>query len=289
MSEGLETQSEKEPAKGSGAHAHKAEEQPFISQKDYRPTPYRTTIWEVVGDVDPERDFVPLEVNILVDESATADPMFEVFEHGFRPEDGAFFHGAGARARKVAGQDVENEAVIPAEQLADIEAQWMARVEEAHATGYAEGAAATEEKIAERYEMLMQRVKGVTDAIYQQWSGLAGKLERQAVDLSLQVARKLVHTTAEAKPEYIVSVIREALKQLGAAKPVRIRVSNDDFEFLSIIGLPMELSEQELGVQYIADENVKSGCIVETDFGEVDLVLDRMWEEVRDRIYEGKS
>ena len=88
----------------------------------------------------------------------------------------------------------------------------------------------------------MQRVKGVTDAIYQQWSGLASRLEKQAVDLSLQVSRKILATTAEIKPEYIITVIKEALTQLGAAKPVRIRVSPDDYEFLMVIGLPISLT-----------------------------------------------
>lgn len=294
MSEGMEQEQELEnqeslrrkPQAGR-VRAEEAEDLPFITQRDFRPTPYEQTSWEIVGELTKERDFVPLEVSILADERTGADPMFEEFAKGFDSEDESFVHGKGARRMATFEDEVPQE--IPADKLAELEAEFAVKLEEAKAAGFQEGNDAAEAKIAERYDQLMQRLRGVTDAIYQQWSSLASKLERQAVDLSLQVSKKILHTTVEVKPEYIVSVIREALSQLGAAKPVRIRVSLEDYEFLTIIGLPVELSEQELGVTYVADESVKSGCVVETDFGEVDLVLDRMWAEVKDKIYEGRS
>jgi flagellar assembly protein FliH len=174
-------------------------------------------------------------------------------------------------------------------QIKAIEAAWQTKVEEARKEGYLHGARETEATVMQRYEELSERLKGITDAIYEQWSGLAAVLERQAVDLALQVSKKILSTTVDAKPDYILTVIRQGLSEMGAAKPVRIRVSAEDFEFLNVIGLPMDLSEKELGVTYVADDTIKSGCIIETNFGEVDLVLDRMWEQIRDLIYQNRT
>ena len=48
--------------------------------------------------------------------------------------------------------------------------------------------------------------------------------------------------------ERIEAVIREGLSKLGAGKPLRIRISPKDMEFIEIVGLPVEISKEELGV-----------------------------------------
>jgi len=262
-------------------------EQPFVSQRDYRPTPYTQSVWEAVGERISERDFMPLEVNIVHSETAVADPMFDVFDAGFHPQHELLLHGVGARKSYELEEVEEAEKRVRDNERADQE--WLSKIEAARAAGYEQGRLDADAKIADRYDKLAHHLHTVTDAIYQQWSGLAGRLERQALDLAVQISRRILTTTVEAKPEYILEVIRRGLTELGAAKPVKIRVSLDDYEFLNVIGLPIELSTQELGVTYVADETVKSGCVIETDFGEVDLVIDRMWNEVKDRIYGTKS
>ena len=109
--------------------------------------------------------------------------------------------------------------------------------------------------------------------------------EKKAVELALAVARRILSTTAELKPEYIVDVIRMGVAKLGAATPIQIRVSPQDLEFLQVVGLPPELSAQELGAQFVADDSVRSGCVIETDFGEIDLDLDTMWQQISADLY----
>lgn len=260
---------------------------PFISQRDYAPTPYTATNWEIVGEPIRERNFVPLELSILQSENSEPDPMFEVFSQGFSAADEKLVHGGGIR--NAAGESEDQDAPLSEAQLQAIESEWLVKVEAARQEGHAAGIRDTEVKIMERYELLSERLKGITDSIYEQWSGLAAVLERHAVELALQVSKKILATTVEVKPDYILTVVRQGLQEMGAAKAVRIRVSIDDFEFMNVIGLPLELSEKELGVTYVADESIKSGCVIETNFGEVDLVLDRMWEQVRDLIYQTKA
>src|SRR5690606_22341750 len=147
-----------------------------------------------------------------------------------------------------------------------------------------EGRKESEEKIVESYEALNKRMAEVTQAIEAEVREHVTSLERRALSFALEVARKICQTTAEAKPDYIFEIIRRGIQSLGAAEAIRVRVSLDDYEFLEVIGLPADLSESELGIKYVADETIASGCVIETNFGEVSLELDTMWEQIKDNL-----
>ena len=263
------------------------EHEPIVlSQRDYRPTPYRETSWEIVGESVKERDFVALEVSVLHGDAADADPMFEIFGQGFSRDTESVFHGPFGRPMAAhGGLDHPSEEEQLAQLGALLEERYQEGLKDGHAAGFAEG----EAKVAEKYEELSNHVQEVLTSVVTEVSDVLARIEEQALELALDIAKRILSTTVDVRPDYILSVIRAALKSLGAAKPLRIRVSLDDYEFLNVVGLPPELSSQELGVSYVADESVKSGCVVETNFGEVDMVVDRMWEQIRDSLYEVKG
>ncbi len=148
--------------------------------------------------------------------------------------------------------------------------------------GYEQGLAAGRAET----ELVLGELRRFQLAVSERLDEFLLQSEKNCVALSLKIAKRLLLTTAEAKPEYILEVVREGLKAIGAAKPLRIRVSTQDFEFLEVIGMPPELSTHELGAEYVLDEGIKAGCVIETQFGEVDLQLDRMWEQVAAELFE---
>lgn len=255
--------------------------QDFISQREFTPTPYAPTSWEVVGEQVKERDFVPMEVSIVKGEESLPDPMFDVFDHGLA-EQGAerFVVSRGAVFAGAVPDLAELEAVRAAERESLI-AEHQAAIEQARQEGYEAGFSASEATIIEKYEALSGQLGAVVGEIQNEWRSLAEKLEQEALQLALQVSKRIVPAVAHLQPEYIVDIIKQGLQQLGAAEPVRIRLSPDDYEFLNVIGLPVELSEGELGVKYVSDDTITHGCIVETNYGELDLQLDAMWEQLR--------
>lgn len=262
------------------------DEQSFISQKQYRPTPYVATNWEVVGERAKDVNFTPMQISIIQSEDSATDPMFEVFDRGLSG-DGAELYVVGKGAISLSGEvSEEDKAQIIAEQKAALEQQWLAKVEEARQQGYEEGEKAAQATILEKYEALSTQLQEIIGGIQAEWKGLSGKLEQEALSLALQVSKRIIPAVADLKPDYILQTIRDGLRRLGAAEPVRIRVSEADYEFLTVIGLPVELSTEELGVTYVADESIQSGCVVETNFGELDLQLDQMWEQLRVSIEE---
>lgn len=257
-----------------------------LSQRDYKPTPYRETHWEIVGESVAERDFVALEVSVLQGNAAEPDPMFEIFGQGYSKDTESVYHGPFGRPKHVPGGIDE---ISEAEQMAQLEALLEERYQEGLKEGHALGVADGQAKVAEKYEELSNHVTEVLTSVVNEVSEVVARMETQALELALDIAKRILTTTVDVRPDYILDVIRAALKSLGAAKPLRIRVSLDDFEFLNVVGLPPELSSEELGVSYVADESVKSGCVVETNFGEVDMVVEKMWEQIRDSLYEVKG
>ncbi|HQH27834.1 MAG TPA: FliH/SctL family protein, partial [Oligoflexia bacterium] len=110
-------------------------------------------------------------------------------------------------------------------------------------------------------------------------------VEQYALQLAVEISKKILGSAVELRPEYILEIIRSGLHNLGAAKPMKVRVSPQDYEFIEVVGLPADLTPQETGVQYVSDEAIKAGCVIETDFGEVNLELDQMWEQVKNSLY----
>lgn len=255
---------------------------PILSQKEYVPTPYRDSSWEVVGERVKERHFMPLELSIIRTPQAAADPMFEEF--------GASFDPSIDRIRHASGMEMfASEDEINATKKKIDEEMLKASVIQARKEGYEEGYTAGEEAaklvIAEHYEIIQQRVANISKDIKNHMGSLIAKMEQSALELALTISRKILSTTVELKPDYILDVIRNSLSAAGAGKPLRVRLSPQDLEFLTVVGFPEELSSEETGIVYVADEAVKAGCVVESDFGEIDLQIDRMWEQVKENLY----
>ena len=252
----------------------------ILSQRDYVPTPYKDSQWEIVGERMTELNFIPLELSVLRTERAEPDPMFEQFDAGLPKELERIWHLSGEQSlRGIEEPEIIVDPVIAEEQL-------LERYEEGKLAGYAEGSAAAEAVANAKFKELSAQMAEINLKLNDQYQSVFTRIEKRALELALEISRRIVTTTAEIRPDYILDVIREGLKNLGAGKPLRIRVSVQDYEFLEVVGLPPELSKEELGVQYIADEAVRSGCVIETDFGEVDLQIESMWNQIKENLFE---
>lgn len=258
-----------------------AAKQPILSQRDYVPTPFQLSAWELVGERLKDFDFAPLEISVIRSQKCDPDPMFEDFGSPIPRDVESMSHDRDQEVEEEEETPVIDEAVLE-------EARAQAR-EEGRLEGFQEGEDAAKSALEERFQEIQWKHAELGKGVQNQMATVLARVEKNAVALALQIAKKILQTTAEVKPDYIIDVVRKALTSTGAGKPLRIRVSPDDHEFLEVIGLPAELSTEETGVEYVSDETVRSGCVVETDFGEVDLQLEKMWEQVRESLYEASK
>jgi flagellar biosynthesis/type III secretory pathway protein FliH len=245
--------------------------------KDFVATPFQASKWEIIDKSQGfAGNFNPCDFEVVPVDVPSPDEMFDTFDDDSNKR---WCTGSSKLQSSLEETSIQQEEQKRAKQL---EEQYI----EGKKAGYAEGYAEAEAKLQGELEALNQKVKIFTEDLNGKLQDWMKNVETQAFQLSLAVAKKLLETTKEAKPEYILDVIRQGLKSLGGARPLRIKVSEEDYEFIEVIGLPIELSPQELGISYIVDETIKSGCVIETDFGEVNLELDNMWRKIQSDLFE---
>lgn len=241
--------------------------------KGYAPTPYCDTEWEILSE-SSSLGFEPLDFEVVSTIAEFEDPLFESFDSPSKSK----------KTTKTAKAAIAEEK--PVFDPALLEAKFKEGLAKGKEAGIAEGKALAETAFQVKQKEIENRLNNFCLEVKKQIEQFFAQVEKGSVKLSLDIARKILASTAQVKPDYIIDVIRIGLKSLGAASPVRIRVSRDDLEFIEVVGLPTDLSTEEIGVQYIADDSIKSGCIIDTDFGEIDLQLDSMWEQVAEQLAE---
>jgi flagellar assembly protein FliH len=232
------------------------------SIKDYIASEYKEQGWERLG-VCAGVDFNALDCEKL-ELMPSVNPMFEDFEESRFSEVEAVAEG---------NADLE----INSELLEKIRNESFA---EGKAVGFEEGNNQAAAEYNERLKELENQFSQLTLEIEQGKNKFCENLEKEALNLALQVAKRILQITAEAKPEYIVEILHRAFETNLASRPLKIKMSRADYEFVKKVGLPEELNSEKTGVKYEADNNIKSGCIVETEAGNVDLQLESMWREV---------
>jgi flagellar biosynthesis/type III secretory pathway protein FliH len=138
--------------------------------------------------------------------------------------------------------------------------------------GYAAGAAAAEDALAQSVRRLAEMVASVQE----NHASFFRMAERQVVDLALQIAQKVVEREVENMPDLAVSVVRSALEEMDARTAVRVRVNPEDAELLrrrwSQV-VPSGVSADRIELQ--PDERVRpGGAVIETTHGQVDAQLE---------------
>jgi flagellar biosynthesis/type III secretory pathway protein FliH len=246
----------------------------ILSQKEFTPSPFRNQQWEIVGEQIVERGFIPIELEVLHDDRAAPDPMFESF--------GGSLADDVTRFRQIEGDVVHFDTTAASPSSQDIQKLLDERYEAGKLEGYEEGVNAEKTNQAELNAKYQELFKQFDTEIVLSFVDLVTKLEHKAYDLALAISKKVLNHQIEHDPEYILRVIHEGFATLGVAQPKKILLSPQDAEFLQVVGYPAEL--QELNLEYVVDESVKSGCIIETSFGSVDLQIDTIWNQVKESL-----
>lgn len=172
----------------------------------------------------------------------------------------------------------------PARRLAQANAQAQRIREEAHAKGYAEGRAAGHEdgiaEISAAVRSLGEALQGV-QAVRDQVTEI---VERDAIDLALALAAKILAGALQARPELVVEVVQGALRRLSERRRITVLVNPADLDTVrAAIG---QITAQGSGVELCdlqSEARVGVGsAIVRTTEGEVDASVHTQLERARE-------
>jgi len=177
---------------------------------------------------------------------------------------------------KIKEMEAESRAALEGEQKKAEEAGYS----EGHEAGFAEGKA--------EVERLIQRTQTVLQRAQDKRAEILEETEQEIITLVLLIARKVVKAITESQRSVIVSNVIEALKKVRVRGTITIRVNVADMELATEHTKDfINLVEGVKSIQLLEDSTVdEGGCIIETDFGEIDARIASQLAELEAKILE---
>ena len=149
---------------------------------------------------------------------------------------------------------------------------------EAFATGYAQGERAGLEAGNTRAEAMLRRLAGTLDELTTLRQTMIQQSERQLVELSLAIARRILRREVTLDGDLIIAMAHVALERLGDAGSTTIRLNPEDYAHTI-----QRHGEEWAGsrVRVLADPAVgRGGCQVESEFGYIDAGVEAQFDQV---------
>ena len=252
-----------------------------LSQLTYQETPYEDQEWEIVGQFTEDPVFEALEIPVVAQRATMFDPMFEDFGGRLGVNKGDAFQSAPgtSSAREKEVKEVEDPSLIKMKPEA-----LEAMKQEAFEAGRQEALRIAVQDNASKIAGLEKNISEVIKDLGAQLGEHLRQVEKNSVELALSISQKIIHHAVDINPEYIGQIVKEALLHVGSSAIRTIKVSPQDFEFIEVVGLPKSLVELDGTWKFVADDSVRTGCVVETSSGEIDFRLDKAWERVSNNI-----
>ncbi|MDR2445727.1 MAG: flagellar assembly protein FliH [Treponema sp.] len=159
---------------------------------------------------------------------------------------------------------------------------------EANDTGFRTGREEGYNSGKAEVERLIQRTQTVLKRAQDKRGEILAESERQIVDLVLLIARKVIKVISESQKTVVVSNVVQALRKLKNRGAVIIRVNMADVKLTTEhIKDFIRLAEGAASIQVQEDSSVDAGgCIIETDFGEIDARISSQLAELESKILE---
>jgi len=146
--------------------------------------------------------------------------------------------------------------------------------------GFAEGKAEVD-RLIERTQVVLERAQNKRAEIL-------NESEKEIVNLVLLITRKIIKVISENQREVIIANVIEALRKVKAKGNILIRVNLTDLKLATEHKQDfINMMEGASSINIVEDSSVDSGgCIIETDFGEIDARIASQLAELENRILE---
>jgi flagellar assembly protein FliH len=137
-------------------------------------------------------------------------------------------------------------------------------------------------------ERLIQRTQVVLERAQHKRAEILAETEQQIIDLVLLISRKVVKVISETQRQVIISNVVQALRKIKGKGAIIIRVNMADVKLTTEhIKDFIRLAEGAASIQVQEDSSVDhGGCVIETDFGEIDARISSQLAELESKILE---
>ena len=252
------------------------------SQVDYKEAPYEATSWEIVGNYHPDRGFIPITLDILDESNLVVDPVFA--DYGGIPHKGdkrLHLPESEAFDLKKYEDKPEQEEDEEEKDFIKLKQEEIDKItKEAYDKGFEEATIKANAQKEFEENDLKNQVNLVLDDLKTQIQEYKNDIEKEALNLSINIASKIINHTVKENPEYILEVIHTALESIKGATIKKIRVSTQSFGFLKSINKKEEFSNVENDFEFVADDTINKGCVIESSLGDANFDLDSAFKRL---------
>jgi flagellar assembly protein FliH len=193
-------------------------------------------------------------------------------------------------------QEAEDEAKRILEearkQAADLEAEIRGRVErvekEAQGKGEEQGREQGYQEGRGEVQRLIENLQRIITSAIERRNQIIEESETQVINLVLLIAKKVIKVISENQKNVVINNVVQALRKLKSRGEVVIRVNLADLELTSAhVGDFLKMVENVKSITVLEDSSVdRGGCIIETDFGQIDARISSQLAEIEERILE---
>jgi flagellar assembly protein FliH len=191
---------------------------------------------------------------------------------------------AQAEAEQLVAQAKAKAEEIEAEIRKNLEDEKKAALEEGRLAGRNEGYAEGKVEV----DRLIERTQIVLERAQDKRGEILTETEQEIINLVLLITRKAVKVIADNQREVIISNVVQALRKVRDRGNIIIRVNLADLKLTTDHTKEfVKMMEGVKSIQVAEDSSVgPGGCVIETDFGEVDARISSQLAELETKILE---
>jgi flagellar assembly protein FliH len=194
--------------------------------------------------------------------------------------------------KKQADSEVErvlSQAKTDAEQLIEEANRRVEQIElESKNRGFEAGRKEGFEEGNAEVERLVERLHVILNGAIEKRNDIIEEAESQLIDLVLLISQKVVKVISDNQKNVVVNNVVQALRKLKSRGNVAIHVNLADLELATDnVNNFITMVENVQSITVLEDTSVdRGGCIIETDFGQIDARISSQLKEIEDSILE---
>ena len=191
---------------------------------------------------------------------------------------------AQEEAEKIIAQAQQQAQELEAEVRKTLDDERKEAVDTGREEGRAEGYAAGKAEV----DRLVERTQTVLERAQDKRGEILTETEREIIELVLLISRKVVKVISENQREVVVSNVLEALRKVRDRGNIIIKVNLADLNLATESKKEfIQALEGVKSIQIMEDTSIDSGgCIIDTDFGEIDARISSQLAELEAKILE---
>lgn len=168
----------------------------------------------------------------------------------------------------------------------DLSEKHADELKESFAKGYIDGENSGILSERQRIEPALEALQASAEELRKCGRSLIADFEKASVELAIAIAGKIVCHEISINKETIIDVLKKATKETDGSDILKIRINPSDLQFIEEAGYSLS----DLGAENATLEGDSAvpggGCVIQTDFGCVDSIIDHQLEAVAEALRE---